>query len=422
MSGIFSKALLPRHAAMLWGLVVFLPVGMTYLAALLMLLALFASGNLRERMARLRASPVFWPVVVYVVWTLVVLALRPHYPQTLDNLWHGLRIAMTICMAMMLTRAEAVSALRGFCVAAVIGVLLIAIAHTVGLPNFEAWSAIVRMTSNKSIADALLFAVLGSSAAVLGLAYLNERRCRGWVVMAFAIAALAVVLVTLAIPSRTSLIGIGLAVCAACIHQWRARWGVLLAAVLVVIVVMTASIWQAQAMRDKFELGVHELEQAQAGTVSEGSWVVRYYMYRDTTRMMLDRPLMGWGIGAWNTLWEERGPALLRNYNMPHDDFLWMGSQAGIPGFMILLIILLTSVVTCWRRPDLTGRLGLVASLMLLIATSVHSAMRDAQIGLALPWITFVYLRLTLEPDCHWREVLPRRLTRADNRTAPSDG
>ena len=40
---------------------------------------------------------------------------------------------------------------------------------------------------------------------------------------------------------------------------------------------------------------------------------------------------------------------------------------------------------------------------------SVNSAMRDAQIGLSLLWVSFVYLRLALEPGSPWQGVLPRR-------------
>jgi len=78
---------------MFWGLTVFMPVGVPYLAALLMLAALLVAGGWRERAQRLRADPLWWPVVAYVAWTLVVLALRPWYPQTASNLAHGLRIA-----------------------------------------------------------------------------------------------------------------------------------------------------------------------------------------------------------------------------------------------------------------------------------------------------------------------------------------
>ena len=42
--------------AMFWGLAVFAPVGVNYVAALLLLVALLAAGGLRERAARVRAS------------------------------------------------------------------------------------------------------------------------------------------------------------------------------------------------------------------------------------------------------------------------------------------------------------------------------------------------------------------------------
>ena len=55
----------------------------------------------------------------------------------------------------------------------------------------------------------------------------------------------------------------------------------------------------------------------------------------------------------------------------------------------------------------LAGRLAFVATLVMLIATSVNSALRDAQIGLALLWVAMVYLRLAQEPGDSWRGLLP---------------
>ncbi|MNT13532.1 hypothetical protein D3C72_1485060 [compost metagenome] len=71
---------------------------------------------------------------------------------------------------------------------------------------------------------------------------------------------------------------------------------------------------------------------------------------------------------------------------------------------------MLVAVWQAWRRPDIAGRYALAATLIALIASSVNSAMRDAQIGLAVLWIAMVYLRLAQEsqdPD-PWRGLWPR--------------
>ncbi|MEO5738733.1 MAG: hypothetical protein ABIQ82_14905, partial [Variovorax sp.] len=93
-------------AAAFWAAVVFMPVGLNYLGFAVMLLALCVDGRWRERVLRLRASALWWPLAAYVGWTLFVLVVGPHYPETAFNLWHGLRIAATIAAAMTLTDAE----------------------------------------------------------------------------------------------------------------------------------------------------------------------------------------------------------------------------------------------------------------------------------------------------------------------------
>lgn len=394
---------------MFWGLVVFMPVGVTYLAAILLLLALLGAGGWRERIARLRTSPLWWPVMAYVTWTLLVLATQPHYPQTASNLAHGLRIALTILMALALTRTEALWALRGFVLMALVNMGLIALYYSVGFPLLEPWRAVLVLIGNKSISNALLLTIFGASAAIYGLSQLHARRPgRALLALAATLAVLAVI--TLTLPSRTSQLALLLALVGACLHQWRGQPKALLP-VLVLGALLVAGLSQLPAVQQNFQLGLSEVAAAQAGTVSEGSWVVRYYMYRDTAQMIIDKPLAGWGIGGWTQQWLARAPALLADYNMPHNDFLWMGAQAGLPGLLCLLSILLTGVWQAWRRPDMAGRLALAATLIALVATSLNSALRDAQIGLSLLWVVMLYLRLTQEaPEAApWRDLWPRR-------------
>ena len=213
--------------------------------------------------------------------------------------------------------------------------------------------------------------------------------------------------------TTASLLALLLVIPAACVHQWRRQLKVLALVLMVVGAIAIGALWNTPIVQQKFAVGIQEIEAAQAGAVSEGSWVVRFYMYRDTARMIIDQPLAGWGIGGWTEQWHLRGPKLLADYNMPHNDFLWMGAQAGVPGALLLLSILLAGLWHCWRRDDLAGRYGFAAMLVMLVATSVNSAMRDAQIGLSLLWVAMVYLRLAQVPGAVWRDVVPRRGTHA---------
>ena len=397
-----------KTAAALWGFVVFMPVGVNYGAFALLLLALIVAGGWRERAQRVRHHPLWWPVVAYVVWTLLVLAFGAHYPQTPSNIVHGLRIAATVLMALALSREEAVWALRGFLAMSIAGLAMIALYYSVGFPMIEAFRGLLVLVGNKSISNALLLTIFGATAAVLGLALLTGHR--PWrALIAFGFTAAVVAVITLTLLSRTSLLALLLAIGLACVHQWRRQLRVLVVAMALGAAVVGVAVWQSPTVQQKFELGVQELEAARAGAVSEGSWVVRYYMYRDTARMIIDKPLTGWGIGGWTEQWHLRGPKLLADYNMPHNDFLWMGAQTGLPGALSLLAIILVGLYQAWHRPDLTGRFALMAMFVLLVATSANSALRDAQIGLSLLWVAMIYLRLVQEPGEPWRDVWPRR-------------
>ncbi|MDM0017191.1 O-antigen ligase family protein [Variovorax saccharolyticus] len=395
-----------RPAAMFWGLTVFMPVGVTYLSALLLMVALLAAGGWRERAVRLRGNPMWWPVMAYVVWTLVILAIGPHYPETASNLVHGLRIAATVLMALALTREEAVWAVRGFWIMGLVNIVMIALYYTVGFPMLEPWRGVLILIGNKSISNALLFTIMAATATVYGLKALTGHR--PWrALAAFALVPAVMAIITFTLPSRTSLLALLLVIPAACVHQWRRQLKVLAVVMMVGGAIAIGVLWNSPVVQQKFAVGIQEIEAAQAGEISEASWVVRYYMYRDTARMIIDRPFDGWGIGGWTEQWHLRGPKLLDYKNMPHNDFLWMGAQGGVPGALSLLVIVLASVWIAWRRDDLAGRQAFVATLVLLIATSVNSALRDAQIGLALLWVAMVYLRLAQEPGDSWRGLLP---------------
>ncbi|WP_225781842.1 O-antigen ligase family protein [Xenophilus sp. Marseille-Q4582] len=405
---------LTRAAACLWGAVVFMPVGLNYLGFLLLLVTMLLAGDLRERAVRLRAHPLWWPLVALTLWQLLVLLLRPHYPETGQNLAHGLRISLTVALALALRRDEAVWALRGFLAVTLFNLAYLIVFYTVLLqfhvmpPMPDVLRPMIMLVGNKSINNALIFTIAGAAAAALGLALLRRRPALA--LAAFGLTGLVLLIINTNLPSRTSLLALLAVLPLLCVHQWRQRWRVLLAALALGGAAVGVAAWNAPPqVRHLLAQGVQELEAARHGAVSEGSWVVRYHMYTTTAQMVAEKPLLGWGIGAWNSEWRKRGPALLADYNMPHNDYLWMGSQTGLPGALALLALMLAGVWAAWKRTDLTGRMAFGAMLILLMATGVNSALRDAQIGLSLLWVAMLFLRMAGEPGRPWAEVLPRR-------------
>lgn len=411
-----QRLFLTRAAAGLWGAMVFMPVGLNYLSLLLLLLAMLGAGDWRERVARVRSHPMAWPLAALTLWQLVIFALGPHYPETGQNLFHGLRISLTVALALALRGDEALWALRGLLAVTLANVLYIAVFYglillagiTPAVPP-EPLRSVIFLVGNKSINNALIFTTLGAAAAAAGLALL-ERRHAAAALAAFGATGLALVIINFNLPSRTSLLALLIVLPLLCLHQWRRRWRALLAVLALGCALLGAAAWNAPPqMRHLLEQGAQEVEAARAGAVSTGSWVVRYHMYTQTAQMIAERPLLGWGIGAWNSEWRRRAPALLADYNMPHNDYLWQGAQGGLPASLLLLALLLAGVRAAWRRPDLAGRMAFGAMLILLLATGVNSALRDAQIGLSLPWVALLFLRLAGEPGRPWAELLPRR-------------
>jgi O-antigen ligase len=380
-----------------WGAVVFMPLGVNYLAFLLMLLAMLLLPGRAERWARLRAHPVAWVLAALLALTVITLALQPrYYAETPANFWHGVRIALTIGAALALTRCEALMALRGFALAFVFSLGVVGAHALVNLPNFGLWNGLLKHGGNKSVSNALLFALAAGAALTIAKAVLsvNLQRSLLWALAA----SLSLGAVLLALPSRTAALGWLVAMALVVAHQWRGQWFKLAAMAGAVAVLSVTAYFTSPDMRVKFEQGVAELERAQNGVVAIESWGIRYFMYKHTGQMIAEKPLTGWGVGAWNDEWKRRVPDLLDNYNMPHNDFLWMGAQSGLLGSVVVFALFAAGIAVAWRSDGLGARLALMAWVSMTVATTFNSAMRDAAIGLSMLWIAAVMLRLSSEP------------------------
>lgn len=389
-------------AALFWGCVVYLPVGMNYAGLFLLTGCLLAAPGRAARWRQLRAHGLFWPLAVYLGWTALTLLWQPAwYAETPSNLWHGVRIALTLALALMLAEEEALWAVRGFLGASAVALLVIALHLGAGVPHPPGTRQLIEYMGNKAISNALLMALLSGSCMVLALQ--GGARGRAWALVG--LAACVAVLVWV-LPNRTSLLLLLVAVPLAAIHRWRRHRGRLAVALLASLLGAAAFSWGVAPVRERWELGIEEMKPALRGEYTPSSWNQRIQLIVGTVGMIRERPLTGWGIGGWNQKWRERAPAATAETNMPHNDFLWMGSQAGLPGAFAWLAVMLAAVVAGWRRTGLEGRMAFVAAFMAASSALLNSATRDATIGLSLLWVLGLYLRL---PDVGLARLLPAR-------------
>lgn len=396
-----------RAAAAFWGAVVFLPVGMNYLALVLLVLAILARAvlasdvetSLAARWRRVRSHPLCWPIAFLLGWSALVLVLGPRYPETASNAFHVVRIAATLALALSLTRQEAVAALGAFALALAASASVVAIHQLIGLPDLrvgpglDVWSNLLRADlGNKAISNAVLFALAGSAALAIALDAGGARRA---IAIAAFVAAFAIV--GWALPSRTGVMILLLAMPLVLIDRWRASARHALAAALASLLLGAALLGAVPAARERLAQGWSEMTAAIAGDVSPTSWGLRLNLYRHTAAMVVERPLLGWGLGGWTSQWRARAPQGMSESNMPHNDFLWMGAQAGVVGMLAVAMLVLACARRAAARGDAVGRLGIVAIAAWLVAISANSAMRDAVIGLSMLWIVGLLLRLLTE-------------------------
>lgn len=373
-----------------WGLMVLLPVGMNYLALLLLMLAVVVQNDRVQRLARLRAHPMWWPLVLFVLWTLVVLALQPAtYEETPSNLWHGGRIAVTLALGISLSQDEARLALLGFLISLGLGLLVIAAYHAGITPDWAFWEHLTHPSTNKTISAAILFSMLAAAAWVYASSHTGRAR---WVAGAVLLVALLVIVVALG--KRTAMVGFFLAVLAVGVHQWRHHKLRLMSALTLTSAAAALLIVSVPGVQSRLVQGVSEVQSAMAGTVDATSWGVRVQMIRHTSDMVIERPFTGWGIGAWNEQWRARVPAELAGFNMPHNDLLWMGAQAGVPGALLWLLLLLSGGWAAWNRRNWQGRTAFAVVVITVSSALVNNATRDATIGLPMLWMMGVFLSL----------------------------
>ena len=160
---------------------------------------------------------------------------------------------------------------------------------------------------------------------------------------------------------------------------WRAT-------LVAALALAAATVWMAsETVRGRFAEGSNELSAYSSKAPVATSWGIRLRMLELTTDMVRERPVFGHGLGSWQQLWDQRVPfgTRLADNSTPHNDYLMVAAQAGVPA-AVLLLGWLTVMAASAVRAGAAGVPALMAWFTLAATALANATLRDAKFALPL--------------------------------------
>jgi O-antigen ligase len=357
----------------------FLTVGIAYTVWLAAALGCAIALRARLDGAAFWRQPTAAPAVALVAWLALSALWSPAPLSTIASyLGHYSLLLMLPLLGAALPVPLAQSALQRFVVAAGLVATLLLLEHAGALPPSPLWQTTVDAEGNQRIAMSML---LGLGAAI-GLWQATQAGAvaprLGWLALA--------VLITVGLSLQSRRTGFIVLPLALVIWGLTTQVGWRRLGVVLTIVLCCVLAWQlSDNVRARFAEGLAEMSQYESVDTVSTSWGQRLRMIEVTAAMVRERPWSGHGIGSWQPLWQQRttSGAMLNSHNTPHNEYLLLAQQAGVPAALMLLWLIVEAV-----RAAMRARRQGVPSLMvwtaLACAALFNVVLRDAKFALPL--------------------------------------
>jgi O-antigen ligase len=163
------------------------------------------------------------------------------------------------------------------------------------------------------------------------------------------------------------------------------RWRI--AAFLVPPLLFLVAVFTVDKVAQRLDFTKTEISQYSAGAGAATSTDNRLDFWRGSAEAILEKPLVGSGLGGWTTTYNRiqklKYPTHkdLNPGGNPHQEFLLWGVQLGIGGIVLLLALLSASLLDLRKMDTPVARAGQSVLLALVIACLFNSSLYDAYIG-----------------------------------------
>lgn len=375
-----------RWTALALGLSIPISTALDNVLLPLVMLFWLASGRFAEKWALVRGNPVALLAILLFAW----LALGMGYATVpfgerlgMLNKYREL-LLIPVLVPLFRTPRERELALAFF--AAAMGITLLAsygialgIASPLGMLEVTPENPVVfkrQITHNFFMAfAAFLFAV-----------WALEARTPGKRVIFWAAALLAATNVLFMVQGRTGYVVMAALIALLFFERLRLK-GVIAAAVLVGVL-FTGAYGVSQNFKSRIDLAVQEgmawrPDEAQSSSIG---WRLEYLT--NSVAVFVRHPILGVGTGGFHQAYAEQvaGTEKERTHN-PHNEYLMIAVQVGLPGLALLLLLFGTQLRLAARLPCATDRiLARGVALAMAIGCLFNSFLLDHAEGLFYAW------------------------------------
>jgi len=201
--------------------------------------------------------------------------------------------------------------------------------------------------------------------------------------VAIALVALCAANVLFLLPGRSG--QVALLVAFAMALYWAIPAGGKWAAVVVPPLVLAAAMAASPQLWERVSVVVTESQAYSQGDRAPTSAGLRLGFWRRSVQSFLESPVVGHGVGSWNTEFTRREGSQLnpafRDLRNPHQEFLMWGVQLGIIGVALLLAFLVVLVRDASRFTPEIRRAVKTFAVMLAAVGLFNTVLFDALIG-----------------------------------------
>jgi len=378
---------------------IFFPIGIIHLGALILIVLIVIEGGVKEKWSIIKSDKLFIP---FIVLALVVL-LNFLFLST-ENV---LRWSSVIHYLIFIYYFAFVSVGRGdwqrkaknvFIIGAVYGASVFYLSHLNFLPDWTIFKNYTIYRGNKSISLGIFLAI--AAAWLLSDVLHSMVKRRQWIeIIGFVYISLAILFL---VKTRTGmLLFFILSLLVTVRHLQFSPRGLALALSLVLIPVVA---WNSSfVFRERSLVTVEAVRAFSAGEMGTGQGN-RLQFVSKTGEMILEKPLLGHGIGSWLQQYPVRAQGLeTAQMSTPHSDYLLYAAELGVVGLLALLAILGRLLLVAWRIRGVQGMQLLVLGSALIVGCAFNAILRDWKFGLPM----MILLAVAMSDDRYSKVINP---------------